>query len=279
MAIHVDDRIIMGEDERQIEEMLLKLENQFQITKTTNPKVYLRIQSERQPDGIHISQTNYARQMLEKYNMQESQEMKTPMATTPPTNDEGENDIRFLYTEAVGSLLYMSSKTRPDMAFAVNVESRTLENPDKVAVQNAKRTLRYVKGTRDSGIKYTSSDSETVKLEAFSDADYAGDVKDRKSVTGYVIMMSGGPISWCSRKQSIVALSTTEAEYISAAECCKELKYLKTLIEELTGKRVEAELCVDNQSAIKLIESGQVTRRSKHTDVRYHYISEQLKIL
>jgi hypothetical protein len=139
----------------------------------------------------------------------------------------------------------MTSKTRPDMAFAVNVESRTLENPDKIAVQNVKGTLRYVKGTQDTGIKYTSSDSKTVKQEAFSDAHYAGDVKDRKSVTGYVIMMSGGPISWCSRKQSIVALSTTEAEIIGAAECCKELKYLKMLIEDLTGERVEAELCVD----------------------------------
>ncbi|XP_033610933.1 secreted RxLR effector protein 161-like [Cryptotermes secundus] len=144
------------------------------------------------------------------------------------------------------------------MAFVVNVESQTLENPDKMAAQNVKRTLRYVKGTRDSGIKYTSPDSETVKLEAFSDADYAGDVKNRKSVTGYVIMMPGGPISWCSGKQSIVALSATEAEYIAAAECCKELKYLKTFIEQLTGERVEAELCVDSQSAIKLIESGQV---------------------
>ena len=73
--------------------------------------------------------------------------MKTPMAMTTPMNDEGENDIRFPYREAVGSLLYMTSKTRPDMAFAVNVESRTLENPDKIAVQNVKRTLRYVKGT------------------------------------------------------------------------------------------------------------------------------------
>jgi hypothetical protein len=89
--------------------------------------------------------------------------------------------------------------------------------------------------------------------------------------------MLGGPISWCSRKQSIVALSTTEAEYFAAAECCKELKYLKMLIEEFTGKRVEADLYVDNQSAIKLIESGQVTHRSKHVDVRYHYICEKLK--
>jgi hypothetical protein len=101
--------------------------------------------------------------------------------------------------------------------------------------------------------------------------------KIEKSVTGYVKMIPGGPISWCSRKQSIVALSTTEAEYIAAAECCQELKYLKVLIEELTGKRVEADLYVDNQSAVKLIESGQVTYRSKHIDVRYHYISEQLK--
>jgi hypothetical protein len=90
-------------------------------------------------------------------------------------------------------------------------------------------------------------------LEAFSDANYAGDEKDKKSVTECVIMMSGGPISWCSRKQSIVALSTTEAEYIAAGESCKELKCLKMLIEKLTGKRLEAELYVDNQSAIKLI--------------------------
>ncbi|XP_033611147.1 secreted RxLR effector protein 161-like [Cryptotermes secundus] len=140
------------------------------------------------------------------------------------------------------------------MAFTVNAESRSLENPDKIAIQNVKRTISYVKGTRDSGIKYTSSDSETVKLEAFSDADYAGDVKDRKSVMGYVIMMSGAQYHG-ALGNSIVALSTTEAEYIAAVECCKELKYLKTLIEELTGKRWKLN-CADNQSAIKLIESG-----------------------
>jgi hypothetical protein len=126
--------------------------------------------------------------------------MKTPMTKTS-TNDKEGNDIRFPYREAVGSLLYMTSKTRPDVAFAVNVESRTLENPDNPAVQNVKRTFRYVNGTQDIGIRYTSPDSETVKLEAFSDADYAGNEKDRKSIIGYVIMMSGGPISWCSRKQ------------------------------------------------------------------------------
>jgi hypothetical protein len=229
----VDDGIIIGENERQIKETLAKLENQFQITKITSPKVYLGMEIERKPDGIHISQANYTSQMLEKYNMQESREMKTLMAVTPTMSDIEQNERRFPYREAVGSLLYMTSETRPDMAFAVNVESHTLENPDKTAVQNVKRILRYVKGTKDIGIKYTSTNSETIKLEAYSDADYAGDGKVRKSVTVYIIM-SGDPISWCSRKQSIVALSTTEAEYFAAAECCKELKYLKMLIKELT---------------------------------------------
>jgi hypothetical protein len=88
--------------------------------------------------------------------------------------------------------------------------------------------------------------------------------------------MAGGPITWCSRKQEMVALSTTEAKYIAAAECCKELKYLKTIIQELTNIKVEINMYVDNQSAIKQIESGQVIRKNKHIDVRYHYISEQL---
>lgn len=176
----------------------------------------------------------------------------------------------------MGSLQHLPTKTRPDLSFAVNVESRTLENPDNIAIQNVKRTLNYLKGTQDLKIKYTRADTDIIKLEAYSDADYAGDTKDRKSTTGYIIFMSGGPIAWCSRKQEIVALSTTEAEYIAAAECCKELKYTKTLLKELTNAKVEINLYVDNQSAIRQIESGQMTRKSKHIDVRYHYISEQL---
>jgi hypothetical protein len=139
----VDDGIIIGENERQIKEILAKLENQFQITKITSPKIYLGMETERKPDGIHISQANYASQMLEKYNLQESREMKTPMAVIPTTSNIEQNEKRFPYREAVESLLYMTSKTRPDMAFAANVESRTLENPDKIAVQNVKRILSF----------------------------------------------------------------------------------------------------------------------------------------
>jgi hypothetical protein len=105
----------------------------------------------------------------------------------------------------------------------------------------------------------------------------AGDTKDRTRTTRYVTFKAGGPITWYSRKQEIVALSTTEAEYIAAAECCKELKYLKTIIQELTNIKAEINMYVDNESAIKQIESGQVSRKNKHIDVYYYYyISEQL---
>lgn len=101
--------------------------------------------------------------------------------------------------------------------------------------------------------------------------------KTRKSTTGYVIFFGGGPISWCSRKQPIVATSSTEAEYIAAADCCKEILYLKSLLEELLTEKVNVNIKVDNQSAIKLIQNGVINRKSKHIDVKYHFIHEKLK--
>lgn len=123
-----------------------------------------------------------------------------------------------------------------------------MENPMKRDVQNVKRTLRYIGGTKQEGVSY-SADGDTAYLEAYSDVDYAGDVKPRRSTIGYVI-------NYCSRKQPIVALSTTEAEYISAAECIKETLHLKTLIEDLINVTVKINLFVDNQSTITLMENG-----------------------
>lgn len=116
-----------------------------------------------------------------------------------------------------------------------------------------------------------------VKILAYCDSDFAGDLETRKSTTGYVVMYCGGPIAWCSRKQPIVALSTTEAEYIAASDCVKELLYLKALIDELTDSEMKnVKVYVDNQSAITLIKNGQMNKRSKHIDVRYYFISEKV---
>lgn len=129
--------------------------------------------------------------------------------------------------------------------------------------------------TKDEGIKYDNFECE--KLTAYCDADFAGDSESRKSTTGYVIFFCGGPISWCSRKQPIVSLSSTESEYIAAAECVKELLFLKTMIDELSGGDIKIDLFIDNQSAITLIKNGQFNRRSKHIDVRFHFINEKVR--
>lgn len=157
----------------------------------------------------------------------------------------------------------------------MSCNSRHVENPTNINVTNLKRTLRYLQGSRDLGIKYgNQGDIQTIK--AYCDSDYASDVETRRSTSGYAIYYCGGPISWASRRQPLVALSSTEAEFIAAADCCKELLYLKSLLREITGEIVHAEMNIDNQSAIKLVKSGIFNRRSKHIDVRYHFLSEKV---
>jgi len=276
LAIHVDDGIIMGKSPVKIQNLLKKLEKEFEMTINKNPSMYLGMEVTQNSNGIFLSQRSYAKQIIDRYNMIDSKSAKTPIEpyeNNSLVNEEAE--IKFPYREAVGSLLYMTNKTRPDITYAVNYESRFMENPTKQDVQNVKRTLRYLKETQNFGIFYSSRKSDKISIEAFCDSDYAGDTKDRKSTSGYVLMYAGGPISWISRKQPIVALSTAEAEYISAAECCKEISYITTLISELKNQKVETILYIDNQSALKLIKSGQMNRKSKHIDVRYHYVSEQ----
>mgnify|MGYP005981043023 FL=1 len=135
--------------------------------------------------------------------------------------------------------------------------------------------FRYLISTKNDGLCYDGQNSE--RLIAYCDSDFAGDTETRRSTTGYIIFFCGGPISWCSRKQPIVSLSSTEAEYISAAECVKELLYLKSLIDELTNGEVKIDLYVDNQSAISIVKTGQFNRRSKHIDVRFHFINEKVR--
>ncbi|KAJ8879735.1 hypothetical protein PR048_020343 [Dryococelus australis] len=128
------------------------------------------------------------------------------------------------------------------------------------------RVLRYLRGTENLGIRFGGS-SPVEELVGFCDANFAGDPQSRRRTTGNAIYYCGGPISWCARKQPVVALSTVEAEYIAAAECTKELMYLNAVLEEILGKEVTARLHVDNQSALCLMKNGVLNRRSKHIDV------------
>lgn len=208
--------------------------------------------------------------------MEDSKPVKTPCNTENKTETQNTDSINFPYRELIGGLLYVSTRTRPDISQAVNEASRKIENPTKDDVIAAKKILKYLNGTRQKGIMYKKG-GDMSKLNAYCDADYANCNKTRRSTTGFVIMLAEGPVSWCSKRQPIVALSSTEAEYIAAADCCKECLYLKSFLKELIGSEVEVTLNVDNQSAIQLIKTGSFNKRSKHIDVRYYFIHENYK--
>lgn len=275
LAIYVDDGIVLSKDQNELTSLWKNLKQEFKITVFEDPDMFLGIEIVKQPGRILLRQEKYTKSVLEKFNMQNAKPVATPLVSNDI--EEGKNMLSksYPYREAIGSLLYLTNKTRPEIAYAVNFCSRRMENTTDQDVINVKRLFRYLVSTTSDGITYDDPNSD--KLIAFCDSDYAGDTETRKSTTGFIIFYCGGPISWGSRKQPIVSLSSTEAEYIAAADCVKELLYLKTIIDELTGGNIKIELFVDNQSAITIIKNGQFNRRSKHIDVRYHFIMEKVQ--
>ncbi|CAK1590667.1 unnamed protein product [Parnassius mnemosyne] len=190
------------------------------------------------------------------------------------TKNEDENIINFPYRELIGSLLFLCSISRPDISFSVNVLSRYVNNPSQQHVNAVKRIVRYLINTKDLCIKYGESDG----LIGYSDSDYASDVDTRKSTTGYIFMMNGGPITWSSQKQKTIALSTTEAEFVAACEAAKEMIWLRQLMLDL-GKNCKCvTMFIDNQSAINLINNSVYHKRTKHINVKYYFIREKVEL-
>ena len=179
-----------------------------------------------------------------------------------------------MYRQLVGSLIYLTL-TRPDISYAVGVMSRYMQNPKKPHLEAVRRILRYVKGTLGYGIMYKTG--RDCKLVGYCDADYAGDHDTRRSTTGYVFMLGSGAISWCSKRQPTVSLSTTEAEYRAAAMAAQESTWLIQLLKDLHQPiQYAIPLYCDNQSAIRLAENPVFHARTKHVEVHYHFLREKV---
>ena len=181
------------------------------------------------------------------------------------------------YREAVGSLMYASMGTRPDITFAVSTVAQFLENPGAAHWEAVKHIFRYLKGTRDMKLTYGDEEKD---LQGFVDADGASQ-DHRRAISGYVFMVDGGAVSWSSKKQEIVTLSTTEAEYVAATHAAKEAVWLRRLFGELFPPaetiNKPTTLHSDNKSAIALATGGQFHARTKHIDIRYHFIRYMIK--
>ena len=175
------------------------------------------------------------------------------------------------YASAVGSLMFAMICTKPDIAQAVGAVSRYMANPGGEHWNIAKKILRYIRGTSDAGLCYGGSD---FTVRGYVDSDFAGDLDKRKSTTGYVFTLAGGAVSWVSKLQTVVALSTTEAEYMAATQACKEAVWVKRLLEELGHKQEKITLFCDSQSALHIARNPTFHSRTKHIGVQYHFVRE-----
>ena len=277
MSIFVDDLIISAEETeaKKVRKMLM---SEFKMRDLGNLSWILGIRVERNKEKIELSQQAYINTILEKFGMENSKPTSTPLpfkwdnnvtdATAPFENIK-------LYQQIVGSLIYLSNKTRPDISFAVGLLARHMSKPTKHDYDLSKRVMRYLNGTRELKLTYNKIEP----IAGFSDASYAEDKIDRKSTSGYVFMMNGGAISWRSVKQRIVTLSSMESEYVALNDAAKEGLFLKQLINEQnpTNQRKPMIIYEDNQSAIKTAENRIHNDRSKHIDIRHHFIREQVE--
>lgn len=193
-----------------------------------------------------------------------------------PRNEFEASEMRGIpYREAIGCLLYIAQVTRPDINYAVNLFSRYSENPGHQHWIGVKRILRYLKGSSERKITYGK---ERHGIFGYCDADWAGDLDHRKSTTGYIFMLNGGAISWSTKKQQAVALSTTEAEYMAIVHATQEAIWLRNLREQIFPCQNDFVLIYsDNQGAIQLAKNNAYSARTKHIYIKVEFVKEKLE--
>ena len=272
----------------------------------------MHIEQDRDARTIYLNQTRYISKILERFGMQDCKGISTPMeaAALPPCpTDHAEAIKRTDYQSKVGNVMYAMLGTRPDLAFAVSALSKY--NSCAITAHHSAmgRVLRYLQATKNTGILYKGeSISAMPEHVCYTDSEWAGDRDKRRSTGGFVVVLCGGAVSWKTRKQDIVALSTTEAEYIALTEASKEVIWMRRLLREIETRDMESHskdirqhhddsmmqwepaedtrpplslslpttICVDNQGAMKLADNLQFHNRTKHIDIRYHFVCDTL---
>lgn len=271
--------LIASQSDVKISKIVDNIESKFKITNLGPLKMYLGVQVERINGIFHIHQKQYIEKILAEYGMDNAKNSSIPMdpgylklcLEESPILSNNNN-----YRQIVGSLLYLTVNSRPDIAVSVSILSRKVSNPNQRDLVELKRILKYLSFTKNLKLKVGSSADGNI-LIGHADADWAGDIKERKSTSGFIFKLGDGTISWSSRKQSNVTLSSTEAEYVSLSEACQEAQWLQMLLKDfgiIDGKIIVNE---DNQSCLKILSEDKINPRTKHIDVKFHYVRELFK--
>jgi hypothetical protein len=276
LLIYVDDGLICFSKGTNIDHILDTMDTAFSNTRgPAGCYVGLRITRRRETHELFLDQTHYLTKLVRKFGFQDVVPLSVPAdpythLSLLSADNSLSSSSNFPYQTIVGCLQFACIGTRPDLSYAVSVAAKY-----SPAHCNAlRRILKYLTGTLTLGLSF-SGNNHPLSLTAYSDADFAMDLDDRKSRSGFILFVNHGPVFWASRKQASCASSTTEAEYLAASSTTKEIIWQCRLLTSL-GKPPDSPtpLFTDNQSALRLIKNPEFHRRTKHIDVQYHVIRE-----
>ena len=276
IEVYVDD-IIFGSDDDSLSQQFAKdMQKEFEMSLLGELTFFLGLQISQRTEGIFITQTKYIKEMLKKFQMEDCKPVSTPMITgcKLSKDDESKEVDQRLYRSMIGSLLYVTA-SRPDVMQAIGQVARFQAAPKENHIIAVKRIFKYLKGTVDFGLWYPKGNDLT--LIAYSDADWAGCVDDRKITSGIAFFLGGCLVSWSSKKQSSMSLSTAEAKYIAATACCTQILWMKQTLQDIqvTCNEPIPILC-DNTSAISISKNPVVHSKTKHIPIKFHFLQEQV---
>jgi hypothetical protein len=234
-------------------------------------KYFLGFQIKKLQDGTFISQIKYIQDILKKFGMKDGKPIKTPMGTNGHLDlDTGGKSIdQKVYRSMIGSLLYLCA-SQPDIMLSVCMCARFQANPKEVHLRAVERIMRYLVYTAKFELWYPKG--STFDLIGYFDVDWTGCKIDRKSTSGTCQFLGSSLVSWASKKQNSVALSTAEAEYFAADHCCAQLLWMRQTLRDYGYKLSKVPLLCDNESAIRMADNPIEHRRTKHIDIRYHFL-------
>lgn len=324
IVIYVDDFLLAANSLKTINSVKSDLSQRFQMVDLGEAQHFLNTQIIRSGKGYGLSQKHYIRQLLEEFNMTDVKDIETPMesgatfskrvpdrnslpecalpapvlkGSTKPDPDSGQPADKSRYLSLVGSLLYINMCTRPDIGFALSHLSQFAADPSTTHWKALKRILRYLKSTQnfvlwlDGRAQQPTIDeaydpeAPNMQIFGFSDADWAADKNDRRSVGAYQFFVEKSLVSWCCKKQAFVATSSMESEYMSASAATKEAVWLQNFVHELSFHALSSNtgrppviLFMDNKAAIRVAKNPEFYARSKHIDICYHFIRQRVEL-
>jgi hypothetical protein len=271
--IYVDDIIFGVTLDSLAHEFSEEMKQEFEMSMIGELNYVLGLQVKQTVEGIFISQSKYAKDLVKRFGLDGKSCARTPMSTSVKNSSDlaGKSVDPSLYRSMIGSLLYLTASW-PDIAFSVGVCARFQANPKESHLIAIKRIIRYVNDTLLYGIWY--SIETNLVIAGYSDADWAENANDRKSTSGGCFYIGNNLIAWMSKKQASISLSTVEAKYIAVRSCCTQLLWMKTLLGDYGFSQDTMIINCDNTNAINISKNPVQHSRTKHINIRHHFLRD-----